>query len=655
MINLKKILLFCALFFMSPDFVKAFDLTDCGTISASGNYVLQNDVTSNGTCFGINANDVTLDLGGHVVTYDNASPISVGNGSFENVDMSGAPDAVRATGVYLDRTVYDGTYALKIPAPLTQDQIITTTDSYALTANVAYSASMMVWQPYDVTKPSNEDIHVSLEILNAADDSVLSSADLRTIMANYTTRGLQYVHAVYTPSIGMNVKIRLKVVGARTVSDLGTTPYGAFYLDDVRLQQTASYGVQNGTVAWARRNTIKNGTIIQGQAHGDFSHAVYVGGVLPQDILSAEVANLNITVSGNSSKAVWQSFINSGSIHDLTIHSTVDTIEVRDHYDGALIYIANGSTVGTAGLIYNNLVDSGIQTAIFVNRPMSAATRPKIYNNDITLQSKYTNDFAIAIYGGYGADVYDNTIRCGDGLNSCRGIHLEGSDGGTIIHNNVSVHYLPNNQEYGGCGGWAYGIQIEGSINTEVSGGNVVTANADQCGAVALRYYGPDSTVAQNNSVHDNTFNALVTNGSNMMASVVGVIQSFSQAISITNNILNTNSNWLQLGLGVTTSLDRSFTMDNNTYQLTYPKAIQYYPLTDQAYVYAPGDYAARNITLSNNIYADATVRNDLSTAQFRTYYSGYGVDQYAFNVVITEATAPDAIAPAAPNGLNVL
>ncbi|KKP67573.1 MAG: periplasmic copper-binding protein [Candidatus Moranbacteria bacterium GW2011_GWE1_35_17] len=650
-------------FLLAPGFARATDISACQTISSAGTYVLQNDVTSNATCFAIGANDVTLDLGGHTVTYDNTPPISVVNGSFESSDMSswdlsGASMTVRSAGAYLDRTVYDGNYALKIPAPMTSDQVITTSGSYALSANMAYSASVMMWQPYDVTNAANSDIHMSIEILNAVDDSVLSAADSRSVQSQYTTRGLQYVHTVYTPTNATNVKIRLKVTGARTVTNSGTTPYGAFYLDDVRIQQTASYGIQSGVVTmnggWAKRVTIKNGTIIQGQAHGDFSHAINVAGVLPQDVLSAEVANLNITVSGNSTKAVSASFINSGSIHDLHISSAVDTIEVRDHYDGALIHVANGSAVGTAGAIYNNVIDSGIQTGIFVNRPLSAATRPNIYNNNITLQSKYTNDFAIAVYGGYGANVYGNTINCGNGFNSCRGVHLEGSDGGTVNNNIIGVHYLPNNQEYSGCGGWAYGIQIEGSINTEVYS-NTVTANADQCGAIAFRYYGPDSTAPQNNSVHDNIFNALAVSGSSSIASVIGVIQSFSQALSFTRNVLTTNSNWLQLGLGVTTSLDRSFTMDNNTYQLSYPKAISYYPLTDQAYAYAPGDYAARNVTLSNNIYGDATVRNDISTAQFRTYYSSYGIDQYAFNIVITEASSGDTAPPSSPTGLGVM
>jgi len=131
-------------FLLAPGFARATDISACQTISSAGTYVLQNDVTSNATCFAIGANDVTLDLGGHTVTYDNTPPISVVNGSFESSDMSswdlsGASMTVRSAGAYLDRTVYDGNYALKIPAPMTSDQVITTSGSYALSANMAYS------------------------------------------------------------------------------------------------------------------------------------------------------------------------------------------------------------------------------------------------------------------------------------------------------------------------------------------------------------------------------------------------------------------------------------------------------------------------------------------------------------------------------------
>lgn len=44
-------------------------LSSCGDIKAAGIYYLANDVSSAGTCFGIDANNIVLNLNGHTITY----------------------------------------------------------------------------------------------------------------------------------------------------------------------------------------------------------------------------------------------------------------------------------------------------------------------------------------------------------------------------------------------------------------------------------------------------------------------------------------------------------------------------------------------------------------------------------------------------------
>ena len=69
-------------------------------------YVLQTDVTTDGTAFAIIAKDVVFDLNGHTITYDNAAPIVIPNGSFEagtggvasGWDFTTAPGASRRSG-----------------------------------------------------------------------------------------------------------------------------------------------------------------------------------------------------------------------------------------------------------------------------------------------------------------------------------------------------------------------------------------------------------------------------------------------------------------------------------------------------------------------------------------------------------------------------
>jgi hypothetical protein len=74
--------------------VTGTSVTACGTLGNSGaTYSLQNDVTASGTCFTVTANNVTLHLNGHTVTYNtgnqgNAHAISVTTGNSQGFAVS---------------------------------------------------------------------------------------------------------------------------------------------------------------------------------------------------------------------------------------------------------------------------------------------------------------------------------------------------------------------------------------------------------------------------------------------------------------------------------------------------------------------------------------------------------------------------------------
>jgi hypothetical protein len=92
-------------------------------------YVLGADITTAGTAFVVAAPNVTLDLGGHTVTYgDQAAPV-VRNGGFEEGtgptdipgwDTSGAPGACRESA----RTGMWGKWMLHIPDVTSTRQIV---------------------------------------------------------------------------------------------------------------------------------------------------------------------------------------------------------------------------------------------------------------------------------------------------------------------------------------------------------------------------------------------------------------------------------------------------------------------------------------------------------------------------------------------------
>ncbi len=51
--------------------------------SANETYTLAQDITVDGTAFVFGGKNITLDLGGHTITYGNSTPVNVTNGGFE--------------------------------------------------------------------------------------------------------------------------------------------------------------------------------------------------------------------------------------------------------------------------------------------------------------------------------------------------------------------------------------------------------------------------------------------------------------------------------------------------------------------------------------------------------------------------------------------
>jgi parallel beta-helix repeat protein len=59
------------------------NLTGCGSIDASGNYILGSNISSGGTCITINASNVTLDCQGYSIT-GNGTGYGISNNGFDN-------------------------------------------------------------------------------------------------------------------------------------------------------------------------------------------------------------------------------------------------------------------------------------------------------------------------------------------------------------------------------------------------------------------------------------------------------------------------------------------------------------------------------------------------------------------------------------------
>lgn len=645
-----KILFLLTAFLLLPNFVGAdvntviidpANVTACGTLNQTNTtYILRNNVSSSGSCFAVIANNITLDLNGFTVTYDNGTPIVVPNGDFEigsgisadSWDMSLAPNIQRTAGTYIQpTTLYSGNYALKITVPASNQQV-RSIGQVTLEPNTTYSISAMFYNNYYNSGYQSD----AITLFVGLEDGTINKTASKT---GINWRGFQYTYKTFTT--GATAESYNVVAG---ISGATSVVAGSVYLDDIKIQKHYLSGVFVGPASWSSTRypdvlqygnavgtIIKNGKIVQGQGFSDYSDSIYVA---ENSGSSFDFNNLEITTKGASSHSVFSYNMVNGKINNNLIHHEVNTITSRDGYNGAAIKVEYG---GDGGLIYSNTIDKGVQTAVYAPTKNGAANRVQVYGNNITLQTKYTNDFAL-VSGG--SKIFDNIINCGDGNNSCRGIGIGGN--GTQVYNNiVNVQQLSRNQEYNGCAlSGAYGMQMESNTNNIEVYGNTVTANAGICEAYALRAnpYAESGTTSSNNLVHNNIFSS-IANGT-ARAATIKYSRLGADEINVYNNTFKTNHRWIFIdGGGAVTNP----TFTGNKWETIGSLPSPFRPF--EVYTLA-GSYFSG--TFYNNIYASPEDKVRFESEVFRT---SNGSPEPNSNFIIA---VPDTTPPSAPQGLVV-
>ena len=194
----------------------------------------------------------------------------------------------------------------------------------------------------------------------------------------------------------------------------------------------------NVTIAGNLSNPSAKGTIVQGAAAAPFSHAIRFGQA--EAVKGLVVQGVDITVQAPSSIPIYTNFAQGGaSIYNNTIHNNVTTILDRQKIQGMSVKLDNESAATLPNMIHNNVITGGAQGAIRETNQAGS----KIYNNDISLNATYTNDFCIDALG-VGMEIYNNNCHNTQG----RGFHLAGDK--LSVHNNtINVIERSTNMEYG--------------------------------------------------------------------------------------------------------------------------------------------------------------------------------------------------------------
>lgn len=503
------------------------NLTSCKILDRPGaNYVLQNDVTADGTCFAVQADNITLDLNRHTVIYGNGPVITVPNGGFEDGsgsapaawDLSQAPSAARFQGSFIPPQVSSGSYSLAVHLP-SADQVIKAKSALTLPGKRTFVISAMIYNQVD------DGIDFWIEADDAQSGAVLAQSDLK----GRTWRGFSFLATAVRTKSPTQVAIKVGVRGP------GLSKPGALYIDDVAVRIGPSHGVmaaacwapginENPCGGSAANLTVKNGSIVQGAGNGSMNDGIRFYQINESDGL--QVFDTTINVHGPSSINIQTQYQRGIAIHDNKLNNNVKVVQNRDSLQGMLVKVyLNPKDQGNTQ-IFNNVLRGGAQGGILVS-----GIGGEIYGNDISQDSLYTNDFSIYAYGG-SLNIYQNVIHPISG----RGIMVTGA-ANKVHDNKIEVRELPQNQEYGGCElSGAYGMEVRlpaPSANQIYH--NQITAYADQCDGrgLGLRELKEDA----GNEIYDNVIRVIRVGNTRAHAYGVTLVTSQGGAILRGNTI----------------------------------------------------------------------------------------------------------------------
>jgi hypothetical protein len=269
---------------------------------------------------------------------------------------------------------------------------------------------------------------------------------------------------------------------------------------------------------------IYGGSIVESTNGPVKSPAIWVGE--SNDINPApKVHDLTLKTFTQDSSPIFGSATTSGwQVHNNNIYYMSNQISSRHQFYGQAIWIADAEQA--AGIIPDQIYSNHIYAA-----PQGGVRdthkNAKIYNNDITFNSYYTNDFCVDAPAD-GQEIYSNTCHPVSG----RGIHTNASN--VYIHDNtITVTELRQNAEYGGCEiGGSYGIQVEydsGFAPIPPTGvrvaNNHIKAIAVDCDAIGLRMTSMQLTGSVTYTTNDVTTTNAGKNGRDYSLSFSDVIE----------------------------------------------------------------------------------------------------------------------------------
>jgi hypothetical protein len=297
---------------------------------------------------------------------------------------------------------------------------------------------------------------------------------------------------------------------------------------------------------------VYNGTIIQSPNSASFSDAFSFG----QGTFSSApyIHDITATIQNQGAQFYYSTFMVPGArIENNNITDNVTNIQLpgqgmlsaRSAFQGQTIAILGPeNNPGTGDTITGNTIVGGPQGGI-----RSVNQNTTISNNDISMNSNYSNDYCFEVSAA-GTKVTNNNCHPISG----RGINIDAGNV-TVTNNTFNVTELMQNLEYGhngqpGCeGGGAYGIRFKYipynssfSLNNDLISNNNVVVTAGPCQAVGVQFV--LTPVNASITVMDNTVTTVNLNQGQQDYSI-GSLAAHGDGISVTGNTFRSTTGYV--------------------------------------------------------------------------------------------------------------
>ncbi|MEJ5359835.1 MAG: hypothetical protein WHT06_14330 [Desulfobacterales bacterium] len=547
-----------------------------GPILVSASTVIQKDMEFDGTAFVIKGSNITLDLGGRTITFNNGNAAEAPNREFESWSggspagwsiVAGSAEAVAAT--------YFGNYDLSLSG-----NGAIRSSPIALKAGKTYLAFAFVRGPESGT--------ARLRVLRAVDLAVLAERTWggSVLSRGFASSGDPTADLKYKPATDVNVVLELSCSGN-----------SAFRVGMVDIKPAFDYGITTGTYhnttyhpdlpsTWfsgaANNVTIKNGKLVQGDGRGVRCAGIFYTGS------GWTMQNVVIEMNGINTDGISGSYPGPSVIDSCVVKSTSPSVFNRMHASFGIVIEKPGTG---AQVITNNVVDGvpeagiGLMGCINPNDTVSY----RVTGNTIRQRELVTEGYAIGASGIKDFEISNNRIEPYQG----RGILLDASSGcssggkGSLngsIHDNEILNLNEfRNPEYDYNALECTGIRIRnwGAANQSHKNlkifNNTISGFTD--GQRVHRVYGINLTVSapeDSVEIYNNDISVTAT-GQGRSASAVAVQSSDltkGNSVRIYNNTLASNAAILQFG-GNDGESAKGLLFEGNTFRrLTSPAPI---------------------------------------------------------------------------------